>query len=226
MIINSEGIAVGKKAQIKRQKIEEERKRQKELRQTVYHAKNPWLKFWTRVEFWILLVCLGLLVAYPFVHKPKTAVAGGGAVVQTSMGEIDINFYSEDAPKTVENFKKLAGEGFYDGLTWHRVIKGFMIQTGDPNGDGTGGPGYKFDDEINSHQIVVGTVAMANSGENTNGSQFFIVSDEAQPNLDGKYTVFGYVTKGMDVVKTISEAPTDENDKPLVDITMERVTIK
>ncbi|MCL5410537.1 MAG: peptidylprolyl isomerase [Patescibacteria group bacterium] len=152
--------------------------------------------------------------------------AGDIAVLHTSMGDIEIEFYKEDAPKTVANFEKLTNQKFYDGLTWHRVIKGFMIQTGDPNGDGTGGPGYQFEDEINSHKIVPGTVAMANSGPNTNGSQFFIVTDQPQPHLDGKHTVFGQVVKGMEVVKLIGEAPVDENDKPLSSITIKSVELK
>jgi cyclophilin family peptidyl-prolyl cis-trans isomerase len=142
------------------------------------------------------------------------------------MGDIEIKLYHADAPKTVENFVKLANEGFYNDLTWHRVIKSFVIQTGDPNGDGTGGPGYQFEDEINSHKIVQGTLAMANSGPNTNGSQFFIVTEQAQPSLDGKYTVFGQVTKGMEAVKLIADVPVDAQDKPLTPITISGIEVK
>ncbi len=115
--------------------------------------------------------------------------------MQTTEGPIVFELFDEDAPKTVENFRKLAGEGFYDGLTFHRVIKDFMIQGGCPQGTGTGGPGYTFEDEINPHKIVRGALAMANAGPNTNGSQFFIVTADACPWLDGKHTVFGQVTR-------------------------------
>jgi len=216
---------MGKRAQLRREKNEQERQEKKKIRENIYHQKNPWLKFWERVDFWIYLSCVLALLAYPIVMKNKPQ-KGETAVLNTSMGAIEVKFYSQDAPKTVENFKKLANEKFYDGLIFHRVIKTFMIQTGDPNGDGTGGPGYQFEDEINSHKIVKGTLAMANSGENTNGSQFFIVTDEPQPHLDGKHTVFGEVTKGMEVVKAISEVPVDENDKPLEPIYLNSVELK
>ena len=121
------------------------------------------------------------------------------ATLHTSEGPIEIELFPEDAPKTVENFTKLAGDGFYDGLIFHRVIPDFMIQGGCPQGTGTGGPGYQFEDEFNDHKVVRGALAMANAGPNTNGSQFFIVTAEATPWLDGKHTVFGQVTSGQDV---------------------------
>jgi peptidyl-prolyl cis-trans isomerase B (cyclophilin B) len=136
------------------------------------------------------------------------------ATINTSEGAIAFELFDSDAPKTVENFRKLASEGFYDGLTFHRVIKDFMIQGGCPQGTGTGGPGYKFEDEINSHKIVRGALAMANAGPNTNGSQFFIVTTAAAPWLDGKHTVFGQVTEGMDVVDKLEGVPTDGADRP------------
>src|SRR3984957_8371470 len=136
------------------------------------------------------------------------------ATMQTTEGPIVFELFDEDAPKTVENFRKLAGDGFYDGLTFHRVIKDFMIQGGCPQGTGTGGPGYTFEDEINDHKVVRGALAMANAGPNTNGSQFFIVTTAAAPWLDGKHTVFGQVTGGMDAVDTIEGLPTDRRDKP------------
>ena len=145
--------------------------------------------------------------------------------MQTNQGTIGLELFDEDAPKTVANFKKLAGEGFYDGLIFHRVIKDFMIQGGCPQGTGTGGPGYTFEDEINDHKIVRGALAMANAGPNTNGSQFFLVTTEAAPWLDGKHPVFGRVTDGMDVVDKISELPTDANDKPRDDAVIERVDV-
>jgi cyclophilin family peptidyl-prolyl cis-trans isomerase len=136
------------------------------------------------------------------------------ATMNTSEGTIVFELFDEDAPKTVENFKKLAGEGFYDGLTFHRVIKDFMIQGGCPQGTGTGGPGYTFEDEINSHKVVRGALAMANAGPNTNGSQFFIVTAGECSWLDGKHTVFGQVSDGADVVDRLESADTDAGDRP------------
>jgi len=136
------------------------------------------------------------------------------ATMQTTEGPIVFELFDEDAPKTVENFRKLAAEGFYDGLAFHRVIKDFMIQGGCPQGTGTGGPGYTFEDEINPHKIVRGALAMANAGPDTNGSQFFIVTAEACSWLDGKHTVFGQVAEGMDVVDKLEGVPTDGGDRP------------
>ena len=147
------------------------------------------------------------------------------ATFTTSEGTIEVELFPEDAPKTVDNFTKLAQDGFYDGLVFHRVIPDFMIQGGCPQGTGTGGPGYTFIDEINEHKIVRGTLAMANAGPNTNGSQFFIVTAEATPWLDGKHTVFGRVTNGMDAVDTISQLATDANDKPQEPVVIERVEL-
>ena len=144
--------------------------------------------------------------------------------MQTSEGAIGLELFDEDAPKTVANFKKLAGEGFYDGLIFHRVIKDFMIQGGCPQGTGTGGPGYEFEDEINDHRIVRGALAMANAGPNTNGSQFFLVTTEEAPWLDGKHTVFGRVTDGMDVVDKIEDTQTDGRDRPVEDQRIESIT--
>jgi cyclophilin family peptidyl-prolyl cis-trans isomerase len=145
--------------------------------------------------------------------------------MQTNHGTIELELFDEDAPKTVENFTKLARDGFYDGVIFHRVIPDFMIQGGDPTGTGTGGPGYTFEDELNQHKIVRGALAMANAGPNTNGSQFFIVVTDAAPWLDDKHTVFGRVTSGMDVVDTIVELPRDSRDKPTQDATIESVAV-
>ncbi|MCX6808090.1 MAG: peptidylprolyl isomerase [Candidatus Berkelbacteria bacterium] len=182
-------------------------------------------------------------------------VYGDQAIIHTSKGDIEISFYTDSTPKTVENFSKLTAEGYYNGLTWHRVIKGFMIQGGDPKGDGTGGAsiwGGTFADEINpkslnmtdsdiktytdkgyaynynltSHPVQVGSVAMANSGPNTNGSQFFIVTEKDQPHLNGQHTVFAHVTKGLDVAKVISEVKTDSNDKPVDPIYIKSIELK
>ena len=147
------------------------------------------------------------------------------ATMRTTEGPIRIELFDEDAPQTVGNFKKLASDGFYDGVIFHRIIKDFMIQGGCPKGTGTGGPGYTFEDEINSHKAVRGSLAMANAGPNTNGSQFFIVTTGAAPWLDGKHTVFGEVTAGMGVVDQIERLPTDGRDRPREDARMEKVTV-
>ena len=136
------------------------------------------------------------------------------AQMNTSHGTISLELFDEDAPETVANFRKLAGDGFYDGVIFHRVIPDFMIQGGDPDGTGMGGPGYTFKDEFNSHKVVRGALAMANAGPNTNGSQFFIVTTAAAPWLDGKHTVFGQVTDGMDTVDAIEAVPTGAGDRP------------
>jgi cyclophilin family peptidyl-prolyl cis-trans isomerase len=147
------------------------------------------------------------------------------ATLHTSHGPIQLELYDEDAPKTVENFRKLAGDGFYNGVIFHRVIPDFMIQGGDPTGTGSGGPGYSFEDEFNDHPVARGALAMANAGPNTNGSQFFIVTADACTWLDGKHTVFGQVTDGMDVVDAISQVETGAADKPLADVVIERIDL-
>jgi cyclophilin family peptidyl-prolyl cis-trans isomerase len=147
------------------------------------------------------------------------------ATVQTNHGAIDIELFPAEAPKTVDNFLKLARDGFYDGVIFHRVIPDFMVQGGDPTGTGSGGPGYSFEDEFNEHKVERGALAMANAGPNTNGSQFFIVTAEACPWLDGKHTVFGKVTSGMEVVDTIADLPRDARDKPHEDVVIERVEL-
>jgi cyclophilin family peptidyl-prolyl cis-trans isomerase len=148
------------------------------------------------------------------------------AVMKTTEGDITLQLFDEDAPKTVSNFKQLAGQGFYDGLIFHRVIPDFMIQGGCPQGTGTGGPGYTFEDEINEHKVVRGALAMANAGPNTNGSQFFIVTTAEAPWLDGKHTVFGEVTDGMDVVDRIGSTQTDSRDRPVDAIGIETLTVE
>jgi len=147
------------------------------------------------------------------------------ATMNTNQGAIELELFDDDAPKTVENFKKLAQDGFYDGVIFHRVIQDFMIQGGDPTGTGSGGPGYQFEDEFNEHKIERGALAMANAGPNTNGSQFFIVTADACPWLDGKHTVFGQVTSGMDVADTISNLETGANDAPRDEVRIESVSL-
>src|ERR1041385_3743285 len=141
------------------------------------------------------------------------------------MGPIAIELFDRSAPKTVENFKKLAGEGFYDGVIFHRVIPDFMIQGGDPTGTGSGGPGYTFDDEPSSPRVERGALAMANAGPNTNGSQFFIVTAASCPWLDGKHTVFGRVTGGMDVVDAIAQVDTGPGDRPRDEVRIEGISL-
>src|ERR1700753_2490954 len=136
------------------------------------------------------------------------------AKLHTNHGTIAIELFDAAAPQTGDNVRKLAGERYYDGLSFHRVIPDFMIQGGCPLGTGTGGPGYTFEDEFNRHKVVRGAIAMANAGPNTNGSQFFIVTTDAAPWLDGKHTVFGRVTEGMDAVDAIEGLPTDGRDRP------------
>jgi peptidyl-prolyl cis-trans isomerase B (cyclophilin B) len=147
------------------------------------------------------------------------------ATMHTNHGEIQLELFDADAPKTVDNFVKLSKDGYYDGLIFHRVIRDFMIQGGCPQGTGTGGPGYEFEDEINDNKIVRGALAMANAGPNTNGSQFFIVTTEAAPWLDGKHTVFGRVTSGMEAVDSIEGTETGAQDRPVNDAVIERVEV-
>lgn len=155
------------------------------------------------------------------------------ATIKTNLGEITVEFYGKDSPKTVNNFLNLAKLGFYDGTRFHRIITDFMIQGGDPNSrsddwsiHGTGGPDYRFPDEFNSHKLVRGSLAMANAGPNTNGSQFFIVTAAETPWLNGLHTNFGQVTEGMEVVEKIEAAKTDGRDHPLEDITIDSIELK
>ncbi len=175
-------------------------------------------------------------------NTPKEAVTvpeekkefSNGAILKTSLGDIEVAFFAEKAPKTVENFITLVQKGFYDTTKFHRVIKDFMIQGGDPLSKddsqmsvwGTGGPGYQFADEINNEKLARGVLAMANSGPNTNGSQFFIVIAAATPWLDGRHTVFGKVVKGMEVVNKIQSVQTGARDIPKVPIVITQVILK
>jgi cyclophilin family peptidyl-prolyl cis-trans isomerase len=147
------------------------------------------------------------------------------ATMQTNKGAIELELFDDGAPKTVENFTKLARDGFYDGVIFHRIIPDFMIQGGDPTGTGSGGPGYQFEDEFNDNKVVRGALAMANAGPNTNGSQFFIVTAESCPWLDGKHTVFGRVSSGMDIVDAIEQVETGPGDRPTDDVRIESVAL-
>lgn len=155
------------------------------------------------------------------------------ATLRTNMGDIKIEFFNDDSPITVNNFLYLAKQGFYDGTIFHRVIKNFMIQGGDPLSKqadkaihGTGGPDYRFADEFNDHKLVWGSLAMANSGPNTNGSQFFIVTTESAPWLDGRHTNFGRLIDGLEVVKRIENMAVDSRDHPLTDIIIESIDLE
>ncbi len=187
-------------------------------------------------KFLIPLFALALLIgctSTPTMTTPSTGAVPTGfdgvlltgkhtVVMKTSMGDITIEVDADKAPKTVTNFVTLAKSGYYNGLTFHRVIPRFMVQAGDPSGDGTGGAsvfGSSFEDEINDMKLVRGAIAMANRGPDTNGSQFFIVQADATPWLDGRHTVFGNVTDGMDVVDEIAAVKRDQNDKPLSPVT-------
>jgi cyclophilin family peptidyl-prolyl cis-trans isomerase len=152
------------------------------------------------------------------------------AEIKTNYGTITAEFYPKDAPQTVNNFICLAKAGYYDNTPFHRIIAGFVIQGGDPTGTGRGGPGYKFNDEPISKDYLKGTLAMANAGPNTNGSQFFIVLDNLTGRLPKNYTVFGQVTSGLDVVDKIAAVPvgrsdSGENSKPMQPVTLESVTV-
>ena len=152
------------------------------------------------------------------------------ATLRTNKGEIAIEFFPGDAPQTVNNFVSLARDGYYDGTPFHRIVKGFVIQGGDPTGTGTGGPGYKFADEPVSRDYEKGTLAMANAGPNTNGSQFFIVLEDLRGRLPKNYTIFGRVTAGQEVVDAIAATPTrvgagGERSTPTEAVTLEQVTV-
>lgn len=152
------------------------------------------------------------------------------ATLQTNKGTVEVEFYPDDAPNTVNNFVCLAEDGYFDGTPFHRIVKGFVIQGGDPTGTGAGGPGYRFEDEPVSKEYERGTLAMANAGPNTNGSQFFVVLEDLRGRLPKNYTIFGRVTEGMDVVDAIADTPTSvgrsgENSTPNEPITLESVTV-
>jgi cyclophilin family peptidyl-prolyl cis-trans isomerase len=164
----------------------------------------------------------------PYLSEQPLAgsvAAVSGAIMTTSEGRIELELFDDDAPKTVQNFTKLAADGYYDGLVFHRVIPDFMIQGGCPRGDGTGGPGYSFEDEFNDHPVARGYLAMANSGPNTNGSQFFIVTADEASWLNGKHTVFGRITSGQDVADKISLVDRDSRDRPLEPVVLESVQL-
>lgn len=177
-----------------------------------------------RKTLFIILFLTIVLASAVYFNRQPSNLENSRLVMKTNFGDIELELFSKDASKTVSNFLKLAETGFYNDTKFHRVIPDFMIQAGDPNSrdddwrdDGFGGPGYVFEDEINQQKLVRGTLAMANSGLNTNGSQFFIVTAEATPWLDGRHTAFGRVIIGMEVVSQIENLPRGQNDHPLKD---------
>jgi len=225
----------------KAKKLKELRKLEKQ--EKISKEKQKKKKF-LGIGIAVIVICLAVFSVYSLIKNNSEGNFGENsgvseiqkekvAVLETNLGTIKFKMFYKDAPKTCANFERLTEKKFYDGIKFHRVIKDFMIQTGDPNSrdddwsdDGTGGPGYKFEDEINEHKLVRGAVAMANSGPNTNGSQFFIVTAKETPWLDGKHTVFGKVIKGMDIVDKIGNSETNKNDHPLKDIVVEKVYIE
>ncbi len=220
---------MGKRERLKKQKKEEIEKAEKAEVLERRKRKDPFSGIWKNWNFWIMLIGILLIIAYPFYkdfQKKEAIMAEDEAVVTTSMGEITFKLFENDAPKTVENFKRLAKDGFYNGLIFHRVIEHFMIQGGDPAGNGTGGSGYEFEDEINDRKMMAGSVAMANSGPDTNGSQFFIVTEEEQPHLDGKHTVFAEIVSGLNLVVEISRVAVDADDKPITPVYINSIEFK
>lgn len=273
---------MGKNQRIRKEKKIEEIKRLKEEIKARRESGSFWSRFWVKPVFWIYTVCLVALITYPFVGqyiKISELRTHDEAVIHTSMGEITVKLYNTDAPITADNFIQLARKNYYDSTTFHRIIKDFMIQGGDPKGDGTGGEaavggylkdeinadylglnnitvseasylkglyedseltsnaditlkqfyeskGYTYNTKLHSHKMVRGSVAMANSGPDTNGSQFFIVTGESEPHLDGKHTVFGEVESGMDIVDKISEVNVDNDGKPTSAVTINSIEIK
>jgi len=212
-----------KQRQKKERKLQKLAEREDEIksRSNIFDPR----RFFMSPIFIVLTVCILALIAYPFVYA-KYIPHGKYAILETSEGNIKIELRADKAPKTVANFLDLARSGFYHNMIWHRVVKGFVIQTGDPTGTGTGGAGHQIDDEISDLNFTAGIVGMANSGPNTNDSQFFITTANAQSSLDGKYTSFGQVVEGMDVVKKIEETPIDSNEKPISPVYLNNVVVK
>jgi cyclophilin family peptidyl-prolyl cis-trans isomerase len=212
-----------KQRERKERKLQElaERREEIESKSTSFEP----IKLLKSIPFYIYLLCALALLAYPFVYT-KYIPHGKYAIIETSEGNIKVELRADKAPKTVANFQDLAKSGFYKNMIWHRVVKGFVIQTGDPTGTGTGGAGKQVNDEISDLNFTEGILGMANSGPNTNDSQFFITTADAQESLNGKYTSFGQVIEGMNVIKKIEAVQTDENEKPISSVFLKNVVIK
>lgn len=212
-----------KQRERKERKLEELAAQKKELEANskVFEPK----KFFLSAIFIVFAICFIAVVAYPFVYA-KYIPHGKFAILETSEGNIKIELRADKAPKTVNNFVDLARSGFYHDMLWHRVVKQFVIQTGDPTGTGTGGAGRQIDDEISDLNFVAGIVGMANSGANTNDSQFFITTADAQESLNGKYTSFAQVVEGMDVVEKIATVQVDKDEKPVTPVYLNNIIVK
>jgi len=212
-----------KQRERKEKKLEELAAKREEIK-----AKSNFFdarRFFMSPIFIVISICVLALIAYPFVYA-KYIPHGKYAILETSEGNIKIELRADKAPKTVANFTGLAKSNFYHDMIWHRVVKGFVIQTGDPTGTGTGGAGHQVDDEISDLNFTAGVIGMANSGANTNDSQFFITTADAQESLNGKYTSFGQVVEGMDVVKKIEAHEVNEKEVPTVSVYLKDVLIK
>ena len=215
---------MGKKQRIRKErKLEELTARREEIKSRSNYFDPK--RFFLSPIFIVFAICFVALIAYPFVYE-KFIPHGKYAILKTSEGDIKVELRRDKAPKTVDNFVSLADSEFYKDMIWHRVVKGFVIQTGDPSGTGTGGAGRQVDDEISDLNFEEGTIGMANSGANTNDSQFFITTADAQESLNGKYTSFGRVVEGMDVVKKIEGVETDEKEVPITSVFLQEVIIK
>jgi len=215
---------MGRKQRERKEKKLEEMAAQREEVKAKSNIFDP-RRFFMSPIFIVFAVCILALVAYPFVYA-KYIPHGKYALLETSEGNIKIELRADKAPKTVANFIGLAKDGFYRNMIWHRVVKGFVIQTGDPTGTGTSGAGHQVDDEISDLNFAAGIVGMANAGANTNDSQFFITTADAQDSLNGKYTSFGQVIEGMDVVKKIEEHEVNDKEVPTVSVYLKDVVIK
>jgi len=215
---------MGRKQRERKEKKLEELAAQREEVKAKSNTFDP-RRFFMSPIFIVFAVCILALVAYPFVYA-KYIPHGKYALLETSEGNIKIELRADKAPKTVANFIGLAKDGFYRNMIWHRVVKGFVIQTGDPTGTGTSGAGHQVDDEISDLNFAAGIVGMANAGANTNDSQFFITTADAQDSLNGKYTSFGQVVEGMDVVKKIEGYEVNDKEVPTVSVYLKDVVIK
>lgn len=212
-----------KQRERKERKLQEELERREELKSQAQYFDIK--KFFLSPALYVIIVCIAAVIAYPFIYD-RYIPHGKYAILETSEGNIKIQLRPDKAPKTVANFLDLARSGFYQNMIWHRVVKQFVIQTGDPTGTGTGGAGRQVDDEISDLNFVAGIVGMANSGPNTNDSQFFITTADAQESLNGKYTSFGQVIEGMGIVGKIAATPVDEKEKPITAVYLKDIVVK
>jgi len=212
-----------KQRERKERKLQEEVERREEIKSKANYFDVG--KLFKSAALYIYIICFVAIIAYPFIYQ-KYIPHGRYAILETSEGNIKIELRADKAPKTVDNFIDLARSGFYKDMLWHRIVKQFVIQSGDPTGTGTGGAGRQIDDEISDLNFTAGIIGMANSGPNTNDSQFFITTADAQEYLNGKYTSFGQVVEGMDTVEKIAATPVDENEKPISSVYLKQVIIK